>query len=156
MPVLREQHTKEVEKILKRYPDKRSAIIPLLWLVQRTAGYVTAEGIAEVAGITGITLAQVQEVVSFYTMFHQKPVGKYLISVCDNISCSLLGAEQLVEHLEAKLNVRAGETTADGLFTLQTVECLGACNMAPVMMINETLYPNLTTEKIDGILKECT
>ncbi len=154
--MLREQKAKAVEKILKRYPDRRSAIIPLLWLVQRTAGYVTPGGITEVAEITGVTLAQVQEIVSFYTMFHQKPVGKYLISVCDNISCSLLGAEQLVEHLEGRLGIPAGETTTNGLFSLQTVECLGACNMAPVMIINETLYPNLTTEKIDQILKNCT
>jgi NADH-quinone oxidoreductase E subunit len=154
--VLREQHTKEVEKILKRYPDKRSAMIPLLWLVQHTAGYVTAEGMAEVAEIIGVTLAQVQEAVTFYTMFHQKPVGKYLISVCNNISCSLLGADHLVEHVEARLGIATGETTADGRFTLQTVECLGACTMAPVMMINEILYPNLTPEKIDQILKNCT
>jgi len=143
-----------IKEILSRYPDKRSAMLPLLWEVQNENGWITPEGVEEVARLTETTLAEVWEVVSFYTMFRREPIGKHLISLCNNLSCSLNNSEMLLDYLCGKLGIDEGETTPDGLFTLETVECLGACSWAPVMMINETLYTHLTKEKIDGILEK--
>jgi len=107
-----------------------------------------------VAGLVGVTPAYVQGVVTFYTMFRQQPVGRYLIQVCTNLPCSLMGAEHVVEYLSGKLKIKEGETTPDKKFTLIRVECLGACGGAPMMQINDTFYENLTREKIDLILAE--
>jgi NADH-quinone oxidoreductase subunit E len=146
------------EKILQlksRYPQPQSALLPALHLAQRECdGWLSDEVMAQVAEVMGLPLAKVRSVASFYTMFNRQPVGKYLVQVCTNLSCSLLGAEHIVEHLKRKLGTEVGETTPDGLFTLLEVECLGACGTAPMMQINDTYYENLTIERVDDILDQ--
>lgn len=127
--------------IIARYPEgrSRSAILPLLHLAQERDGYLTKEGMAEVGGILGLSAAEVYSVASFYTMFHLKPKGRRLISVCHNIACSLAGAERLIAALEDHLGIGCGETTEDGAFTLERAECLAACEMAPMLQIDHQM-----------------
>ena len=127
--------------------------MPALFVVQREYGYVTEEGMREVANILGLMPVQVFEVATFYTMYNKKPVGKYHIQVCTNISCSLLGADHIVDFLSMRLGVKVKETTPDKMFTLSAVECLGSCGTAPMMQINDRYYEDLTKEKIEEILK---
>jgi NADH-quinone oxidoreductase subunit E len=145
--------TRQKIEILKgRYPHARSALIPALQLAQGEAGHVSAEVISEVAGIFQLPPNEVYEVASFYTMLYKKPVGKYVVQVCTNISCLLCDCEKILDHLKRKLGIGPGETTADGKFTLMEVECLASCGTAPVVQINEEYHENLTPEKLDGIL----
>ncbi len=134
------------------YPDRSSAILPALHILQEDQGYVTQEGMQEVAELLEMPCSDVGGVASFYTMFAKRPVGLYTLDVCKTLSCALLGAEHLVDYLSEKLGIKVGETTPDGLFTLRTVECLGACGNAPVMMVGDTYYEDLTKEKLDGII----
>ena len=126
-------------QVVTRYPPDRrkSAILYALYLVQNQLGYITAAGMRHVAEQIGCTAADVEDVVSYYTMFYRKPVGKYVLNVCRTLSCALLGAERVTEELSAKLGIGPGQTTPDGMFTLMEVECLGACDRAPVLMIND-------------------
>ena len=140
------------ERLLTRYPDREAAILPTLYLAQREFGHLSDEAILYVADLLGFTPARIYGVATFYTMYNKKPVGKYHLQVCRNLSCSLMGAEHLIEHVARKIGVRPGETTADGRFTLSTVECLGSCGTAPVMQVNDDYYENLTEESIDAIL----
>ena len=142
----------EFERLLTRYPDRKAVILPALHLAQKEFGYVSDEAIVYIAGLVGTSSAEVEGVATFYTMYNRKPVGKYHVQVCRNLSCSLLGAEHLIEHVAKKLGVRPGETTPDGKFTLATVECLGSCGTAPVMQVNDEYHENLTVESIDRIL----
>ncbi len=142
----------EFERLLTRYPDRKAAILPALHLAQKEFGYVSDEAIVYIAGLVGASPAEIEGVASFYTMYNRKPVGKYHVQICRNISCSLLGAEHLIEHVSRKLGVRPGETTPDGKFTLEKVECLGSCGTAPVMQVNDEYHENLTVESIDRIL----
>lgn len=151
-PEFSNQTRKKIEEILSRYPQKEAAILPILHLAQREFGSISEEEEKLVAGILGIKPIKVKEVVSFYTMINRKPVGKYHIQVCSNLSCTLMGAEKLIEYLTEKLGIRPGETTPDQRFTLTTVECLGACEQAPSMMINFEYYGDLNRKKIDEIL----
>jgi NADH-quinone oxidoreductase subunit E len=134
------------------YPQKRSALIPSLYLVQKEVGYISPDAMREVAEIFKISTNEVREVTSFYTMFHMNPVGKYVIQVCTNISCQLCNAEGIMAHLEKKLGVKPGETSADGKYTLVEVECLGSCGTSPVVQINDDYHEELTPEKLDKIL----
>ena len=145
----------EARKIIGRYPNPRSALMPLLWLAQGVDGWITPQTKQEIAELTGATLTEVQEVVSFYSQFQDKPVGKFVLGVCATLPCALCGAEGLVEYLEETLGVKVGETTPDGLFTIEEMECLGACSEAPVMLVNQKLHARLTREKIDTLLEEC-
>jgi NADH-quinone oxidoreductase E subunit len=140
------------DRLLTRYPDREAAILPTLYLAQREFGHLSDEAILYVADLLGFTPARIYGVATFYTMFNKKPVGKYHLQVCRNLSCSLMGAEHLIEHVARKIGVKPGETTADGRFTLSTVECLGSCGTAPVMQVNDDYYENLTEESIDAIL----
>jgi NADH-quinone oxidoreductase subunit E len=140
------------ERLLTRYPDREAAILPTLYLAQREFGHLSDEAILYVADLLGFTPARIYGVATFYTMYNKKPVGKYHLQVCRNLSCSLMGAEHLIEHVARKIGVRPGETTADGRFTLSTVECLGSCGTAPVMQVNDDYHENLTEESIDAIL----
>ncbi|HQT96466.1 MAG TPA: NADH-quinone oxidoreductase subunit NuoE [Thermodesulfobacteriota bacterium] len=142
----------EFERLLTRYPDRKAAILPALHLAQKEFGYGSDEAIVYLAGLVGASPAEIEGVASFYTMYNRKPVGKYHVQICRNISCSLLGAEHLIEHVSRKLGVRPGETTPDGKFTLEKVECLGSCGTAPVMQVNDEYHENLTVESIDRIL----
>jgi len=133
------------EEIVKRYPPerRRSAVLPALYLAQHQQGYITANAIRHVAEILGITRADVEDVVSYYTMFYTKPVGGFVINVCRTLSCAINGAERVTEEICAKLHVRPGETDASGTFTVLEVECLGACDRAPVVMVNDAWHENL-------------
>ncbi|MGP8214025.1 MAG: NADH-quinone oxidoreductase subunit NuoE [Bacteroidia bacterium] len=144
-----------VHKIIKRYPEgkQKSAILPVLHLAQAEfGGWLSPETMDYVATLLNILPVEVYEVATFYSMFNMKPVGKCVIEVCRTGPCWLLGAEDIVAYLEKKLNIKVGETTADGMFTLKTVECLAACGTAPVMQVGETYHENLTYEKLDTIL----
>jgi NADH-quinone oxidoreductase subunit E len=144
----------EFDRLLTRYPDGKAAILPALYLAQKEFGYVSDEAIVYIAGLVGTSSAEVEGVATFYTMYNRRPVGKYHVQICRNISCSLLGAEHLIEHVSKKLGVRPGETTPDGKFTLAKVECLGSCGTAPVMQVNDEYHENLTVESIDRILDQ--
>lgn len=142
----------KIKRLMERYPDRRSALLQVLHAVQDEKGWLDMEAIKFIAKLFKLPPAEVYSVASFYTMFNLKPVGKYLIQVCTNISCLINGAEDIVKHIEEKLGIKVGETTSDGKFTLITVECLGSCGRAPAMMINKDYYENLTIEKVDEIL----
>jgi NADH-quinone oxidoreductase subunit E len=153
--VLSEEAKTRIAKLKERYPQTKSALLPALHLVQREHdGWLSDEVMAQVAEVMELPPAEVRSVASFYTMFNRRPVGKYLVQVCTNISCSLLGAQHIVEHLKRRLGIKVGETTSDGLFTLLEVECLGSCGTAPMMQVNDTYYENLTVEQVDEILAE--
>ena len=151
-PEFSDQTRKKIEEILSHYPHKEAAILPILHLTQQEFGSISEEEERLVSGILGIKPIKVREVVSFYTMLNRKPVGKYHIQVCSNLSCTLMGAEKLIDYLTEKLGIRPGETTPDKKFTLTTVECLGACEQAPSMMVNFKYYGDLDRKKIDEIL----
>ena len=140
------------QALLARYPDKRSVTLPALHMAQEQEGYLSGETIVALARLLSIVPAELMDTVSFYTMFHTKPKGKYLLQVCQTLSCSLAGADQLVDHLNEKYEIKAGETTADGRFTLVKVECLGSCGTAPVLQINDDYYERLSLPKVDRIL----
>ena len=137
---------------MHRYPQPRSALIPSLLLAQDEIGYLSQDAVREVAVIFRVAPNEVYEVASFYTMLFKKPVGKYVIQVCTNISCLLCNCEEIMAHLQRRLQIRPGETTQDGRFTLLEVECLASCGTAPVVQINEDYHENLTVEKLDRIL----
>jgi NADH-quinone oxidoreductase subunit E len=142
-----------------RYPEGRqkSALIPVLHLIQETNGKnsLTVEEMDEVAKVLQITPIEVYEVATFYTMFNLKPVGRYVLEVCQTGPCMLRGSDGIIAHIEKKLGIKAGETTADGLFTLKPAECLGACGYAPMMQLGKHYREFLTPEKVDAILDEC-
>jgi len=145
------------DEIVQRYPPdrRRSAVLPALYLAQHQQGYITANAIRHVAELLGITRADVEDVVSFYTMFYTKPVGKFVVQVCRTLSCALNGAERVTEELTAKLGITPGQTDASGTFTLVEVECLGACDRAPVVMVNdgwhECLKPEDASKLVDDL-----
>jgi NADH-quinone oxidoreductase subunit E len=142
------------EEIIARYPRKRSALIPLLHLAQEQDGYVTEEAMEHIAELVGITPAEVLGTASFYEMFKREPVGEYLVNVCTNISCMLLGGEELLHHLENRLGIKAGETTPDGKFTLEDVECIAACTEAPCLQVNYRYFYRVTPERADQLVED--
>jgi len=145
------------DEIVRRYPPdrRRSAVLPALYLVQYQHGYITPGGMRHVAELLGITAADVEDVVSFYTMFYTRPVGTFVLNVCRTLSCALNGAERITEELTAKLGIKPGETDPTGTFTLVEVECLGACDRAPVVLVNdawqEDLKPGDASRLIDDL-----
>jgi NADH-quinone oxidoreductase subunit E len=154
--MLKEKRTAEIESILAKYPPerKRSAVMPLLFLAQKEYGYCSDEAIREVAEIISIDPTEVKGVVGFYTMFYEKPVGKYVIDVCDDLPCALKGADEFVSKCEQRLGIKAGETTPDGKFTLNVVMCLAACDRAPLCQVNGAYRFDLTEENFSGMLDE--
>ncbi len=152
--MLSEITQKKIAELKDRYPEKKTAILPAMHVVLSEAGYYNQDILRRIADLLGLTEMEVSETVSFYAYFPKEGVGKYHIQVCTNLSCSLLGAEQLVDYLEDKLKIKVGETTPDKLFTLSTVECLGSCGTAPMMQVNQTYYENLTKAKVDQILED--
>jgi len=152
--VLSEDVKARIHNLKAKYPSARSALLPALAAAQREHGWLSPEVMAEVAEVMELPPVEVASVASFYTLFNRRPVGRHLIQVCTNISCSLLGAEHIVEHLKKKLGIEVGETTPDGKFTLLEVECLGSCGTAPVMQVDETYYERLTPEKVNEVLSE--
>lgn len=142
------------DRIAARYPVKRSALIPILHEVQDRLGYLTPEAMAAVAGYLGLHPVEVAETASFYDLLNLRPAGKYQILFCHNLSCTLLGGERILAHLERRLGIRAGESTSDGLFTLKRMECLAACGGAPAMQVNGEYYEHLTEARVDQILDD--
>jgi NADH-quinone oxidoreductase E subunit len=142
----------EMDKHLAKYPVKRSAILPLMFIVQRERGYLDAPGVAFLADKLGVRVTDIWEVATFYTMINMNPIGKYHLQVCRTLSCAIMGAREITDHCTRKLGIKPGETTADGRFTLSEVECLGSCGTAPMMQIGFDYYEDLTTEKVDQIL----
>ena len=153
--MLTQKTLEKIREIERLYPNKRSAVMGALWALQREhGGTLTKQDLEEIAELLEISPVEVQAAATFYTMYNVvEPVGKYNIQVCHNISCSLLGAENLIAHLEKVLGIQPGQTSTDKKFSLTTVECLGSCGTAPMMQINDDYYENLTTEKVDEILK---
>ncbi len=146
-----------VHKIIKRYPDgkHKSALLPVLHLAQAEFdGWLSPEVMDYVAGLLSIKPIEVYEVATFYSMYNLKPVGKCLIEVCQTGPCWLRGSDDIVNHLETKLGIKVGETTPDGMFTLKTVECLGSCGTAPMLQCGSKFHENLTTDKVDALLKD--
>jgi len=143
---------KKIDKIIARYPQKEAALLPVLHVIQKEFGQISAEEEILAASLLGISHVKVREVVSFYTMFNRKAVGKYHIQICSNLTCTLMGADNVLSFIEEKLGIKPGETTSDKKFSLSTVECLGACEQAPSMMINFDYYGYLDKEKINKIL----
>ena len=143
----------EVKRLQGIYPDKRAALLPVLHMAQDAFGYVSLEVEAYVAGLFELTPAHVHEVVTFYTLYFQQPTGRHVVSVCHNLSCHLLGAKGIIEHLEGKLGIEVGETTPDGRVTLLSVECLCACEGAPMMQVDDRYEVMLTPDKVDRILE---
>lgn len=145
---------KKVDEIIRFYPDPKAACIPILHEIQDETGYIPKESLAWVARILTLPKSRVEGVVTFYTMFRMEPIGKYHLELCTNISCSLCGCESLLAEMEKELGIRLGETTPDGLFTLSEVECLATCGMGPAMKVGDTIYEELTPEKVNEIILE--
>ncbi|NIM57668.1 MAG: NADH-quinone oxidoreductase subunit NuoE [Candidatus Aminicenantes bacterium] len=147
-----EKTKKKIEEIIARYPQKEAALLPVLHVTQQEFGFISAVQEKMVAQILGIKPIRVRELVTFYTMLSRESLGKYHIQVCTNLSCHLLGADNFVDYLVEKLGIEPGETTPDKKFTLSKVECLGACERAPCMMINFNYYGEMDPKKVDEIL----
>jgi NADH-quinone oxidoreductase subunit E len=148
----------KVQEIIARYPEgkSKSALIPVLHLAQESnGGWLSAEVMDYVAGLLAIKPVEVYEVATFYSMYNLKPVGKYLFEVCHTGPCMVRGSDDIIAYIKEKLNIGVGETTADGMFTLKTVECLGACGYAPMMQLGKYYKEHLTREKVDEIIAEC-
>jgi NADH-quinone oxidoreductase subunit E len=146
------EHLAEVRRLQGLYPDKRGALLPVLHLAQDTFGYISLEVEEYVAGLFELSPAHVHEVVTFYTLYFQQPKGRHVVAVCHNLSCHLLGAKGIIEHLTRSLGVEVGETTPDGRVTLLSVECLCACEQAPMMQVDDRYEMNLTPARLDQIL----
>ena len=142
----------EVRRLQGLYPDRRGALLPVLHMAQETFGWISLDVQEYVAGLFDLSPAHVHEVVTFYTLFFQQPKGRHVVAVCHTLSCHLMGAKGIVEHLKDKLGIDVGETTADGKTTLLTVECLCACEGAPMMQVDDRYEVNLTPDKVDRIL----
>ena len=154
MARLSEVSLRTATEIIARYPRPKSALIPLLHLAQEQDGYVAEDAMEHIAELVGVTPAEVLGTCSFYEMFKREPVGDYLVNVCTNISCLLLGGEDLLHHLEDRLGVRPGSTTADGVFTLEDVECIAACTEAPCLQVNYRYFHRVTPEAADSLLDD--
>ncbi len=156
--VFTEDKLKKVQEIIARYPDgkQKSALIPVLHMAQEEfGGWLSAEAMDYVASLLSIEPIEVYEVATFYSMYNLKPVGRYLFEVCQTGPCMLNGSDQIIDYIKEKLGIGVGETTADGLFTLKTVECLGACGYAPMMQLGKHFREHLTKDKVDQIIEEC-
>ena len=149
---------KEFSRLVNRYPQgkEKSALLPVLHLAQDSfGGWLSSDTMDYVAQLLNIEPIEVYEVATFYSMYNLKPVGKYMFEVCHTGPCMINGSDNIVDYIREKLNIKVGETTSDGLFTLKTVECLGACGYAPMMQMGKTYREHLTKEKIDAIVEEC-
>ena len=151
--MLSEATRNRIVELIDRYPHRRSALLPSLYLVQVEAGYVSQESMAEVGELLRLTPADVKSVASYYTMFFKKPVGRHTIDICTNLSCKARGCDKLVAYVLKKLNVEVGGSTADGRFLVQSVECLGQCERAPMLEVDlEPFGPLVTPESVDAVL----
>jgi NADH-quinone oxidoreductase subunit E len=153
-----EQQLAEFNRLVARYPEgkQKSALLPVLHLAQDSfGGWLSAETMDYIATLLDITPIEVYEVATFYSMYNLKPVGKYVFEVCQTGPCMLSGSDNIIEYIKSTLGIKPGETTTDGMFTLKTVECLGACGYAPMMQMGKTYREHLTKEKVNTIINEC-
>lgn len=153
MTVLSPQLREQAEAIAARYPSRRSALMPLLYLVQSVDGWVSREGLQEVADVLDITTAEVEAVATFYTMFRLRPAGKYVVSICTNLSCALLGGRRLYDRAHEAMGPGCESVTSDGMLSLHEEECLGACDAAPVVQVNFTNYDRVTEERLVDMIE---
>ncbi len=149
-----DENLKKIEELKTFYPNTHSALMPVLWLAQQQFGWISKEVMVYVGGILNIPVEHILGVVKFYTMYNTQPVGTYHLQVCTNVSCMLRGGNWVLGYIAEKLNVKAGETSKDGNFTVSEVECLGSCGTAPMMQVNDYFEESLTKEKIDKLLSE--
>jgi NADH-quinone oxidoreductase subunit E len=152
--MISETLSKKFDEFLTRYPVKRSAMVPMLLAGQDEVGYISDEIIGEVARRIGVPTIEVVEVISYYSMLRRQPAGKYHLQVCTNVSCMLRGGEEILAHCQKKLGIGHKQTTPDGKFSLEEVECLGACCGAPALQVNYDYCENLTPEKLDALLEK--
>jgi NADH-quinone oxidoreductase subunit E len=148
-----DEFEKRFAEMATHYPTKRSVLVPSLLYAQDEIGYLTDEAITEIAKRTELTELEVRNVISYYSMLRTKPAGKYNVQVCTNVSCLLRGGEEILEHCKEKLGIGHKGVTADGMFSLEEVECIGACSWAPAMQVNYDFHENLTNEKVDEVLE---
>jgi NADH-quinone oxidoreductase subunit E len=144
------------QEIIDRYPRPKSALIPLLHLAQEQDGHLTDEAMAHIGELVGVTSAEVLGTASFYEMFKMEPVGRYMVNICTNIACQLLGGEELLHHAEHRLGIRPGQTTADGLFTIEDVECIAACTEAPCLQVNYRYFHKISTDEFYKLVDDLT
>ena len=149
-----EQNLATAREIVSRYPVAKSATIPLLHLAQEQDGHVTDDAMEHIAELVGTTPAQVLGTCSFYEMFKREPVGTYLVNICTNISCQIMGGEELLHHAEHSLGIKAGSTTSDGMFTIEDVECIAACTEAPCLQVNYRYFHKITTTEYDELITD--
>lgn len=153
--MLSETAKQKIDTVLTKYPTKKAALLPALWIAQEeNGGWVPRQAMKDIAEYLGLPAADVEGVATFYTMYNKAPIGKYHVEVCHNIVCMAVGADALIDHLGEKLGVGKGETTSDKQFTLNGAECLGACANAPCMMVGDVYYEDLTFEKADAIIDD--
>jgi NADH-quinone oxidoreductase subunit E len=152
--VLSPEERQEIEAEFGHYPDKRALTIDAMKIVQKHRGWVSDEALKDVSEILGVSVSELDSVATFYNLIFRKPVGRHVIMVCDSISCWMMGYDRLRDHLTSRLGIKMGETTADGRFTLLPIVCLGTCDHAPAMMVDEDLHRDLDTEKVDSILEQ--
>lgn len=152
-----QENSDKVQQIIARYPEgkQKSALLPVLHLAQEEFGWLSPESMDYVASLLGLDPIEVYEVATFYSMYHLKPVGKYVFEVCQTGPCMIKGSDDIIEYIKEKLDINPGETSADGLFTIKPVECLGACGYAPMMQMGKTYREHLTKERVDAIIEEC-
>ena len=154
MPRFSDINLATAAEIISRYPRIKSATIPLLHLAQEQDGYVADDAMEHIAELTNTTPAQVLGTCSFYEMFKREPVGKYLVNICTNISCQIMGGEELLHHAEKSLGIKGGNTTTDGLFTIEDVECIAACTEAPCLQINYRYFHRISNDEFDEVIAE--
>jgi len=152
--MLSDTEKSEIEGIMEHAETKRSACVDALLIVQKYRGWVSDEALADVATTLEMSTAELDSIATFYNLIFRKPVGKHVIHVCDGISCWIMGGHNIRDHLQSRLGIKAGETTADGQITLLPGDCMGACDRAPAMIIDETLHGNLTIEQLDKVIDE--
>ena len=152
--MLSPEERQEIEAEFGHYPHKRALTIDAMKIVQKHRGWVPDEALKDISEILGVPVSELDSVATFYNLIFRKPVGRHVIMVCDSISCWMMGYDRLRDHLTGRLGIKMGETTADGRFTLLPIVCLGTCDHAPAMMVDEDLHRDLDTEKIDSILDQ--
>lgn len=150
--MLADKYAREIEAILAKYPDRRSAVLPVMYLAQELYGYINEEALADVAAVLGISTTHVLSLAGFYSLFYEEPVGRYVLEICTDLPCALRGAEQFTEMACRKLGVGLDETTPDGLFTVKSVMCLAACDRAPMLQVNLKYEEDLDEEKFDALI----
>jgi len=150
-----QEELKKIEDVKSRYPQAQAALLPVLWMIQEKEGWISEDSMKYAGDLLNVPYEHVLGVVSFYTMFNKKPRGKYHLQICTNVSCMLRGGYELFKHASDKLGIRNNETTKDGIFTIEEVECLGSCGTAPMMQVNNReYYENLDAEKFSAIIED--